>query len=487
MSVVAALGPWCVLAQEGQFASDQEPGKTVAPLAALGPPIPRPTERPLPITLPAALQLANARPLDIAAASERTRVALAQLQRAHVLWLPTIYLGFDYLRHDGQLQDIVGQVFGTSKSAFQVGAGPSAVFALSEAYYAPLAVRQVVRARQADFQAAVNNSLVAVADAYFAVQEARGALAGAEDAARRAAELTRRAEQLAPELTPPVEASRARTELARRRQAVHTARERWRTASADLTRLLRLDPGAVVEPVEPPHVQVPLIALDQSVDDLIPVGLTNRPELAARQALVQAALQQLRQEKLRPLVPSVLLRGTSTNPSGTLAGSYFGGGRNSNLSKFSARSDFDIQVLWELQNLGLGNRARVKERHAEHQLSLLELFRVQDQVAAEVVQAHAQAVAAAERVRDAEEGLRTAIDSADKNFEGMGQTKRVGNLNVLVIRPAEAVAAVQALAQAYVDYYAAVADFNRGQFRLYRALGQPGQWVTEQMECGKPD
>ena len=40
-----------------------------------------------------------------------------------------------------------------------------------------------------------------------------------------------------------------------------------------------------------------------------------------------------------------------------------------------------------------------------------------------------------------------------------------------------AVAAVQALAQAYGDYYAAVADYNRAQFRLYRALGRPAEAV----------
>ena len=36
-------------------------------------------------------------------------------------------------------------------------------------------------------------------------------------------------------------------------------------------------------------------------------------------------------------------------------------------------------------------------------------------------------------------------------------------------------AAVQALAQAYSDYYGAVADYDRAQFRLYHALGHPAQ------------
>jgi hypothetical protein len=42
-----------------------------------------------------------------------------------------------------------------------------------------------------------------------------------------------------------------------------------------------------------------------------------------------------------------------------------------------------------------------------------------------------------------------------------------------VVRPQEVVAAVQALGQANADFHAAVADFNRAQFRLYRALGHP--------------
>ncbi|HXG10405.1 MAG TPA: TolC family protein [Gemmataceae bacterium] len=461
----------------------QHPGAAPVPLR---PPAPTPYDRPLPINLPTALQLAGVRPLDIAAASERIRAAAAQLQAARVLWLPTIYLGTDYARHDGQIQRIEGDVFTTSRSSFMVGGGPSAVFALSEAIFAPLAARQVIRAREADWQAAANNSLLAVAEAYFNVQQARGELAGALDTARRAEELVRRAEQLAPGLAPPVEVVRARTELARRRQQVESARERWRTASAELGRVLRLDYGVLVEPLEPPHLQVTLLAPHQSVDDLIAIGLVNRPELAAQQALVQATLLRLRQEKLRPLVPSVLLRGNATNPAGTLAAGLFGGGINDNLSNFNGRSDFDIQVLWELQNLGIGNRARVEERRAEQRLALIELFRIQDRVAADVAQAHAQLAAAAARLGEAESGLRDAVDSMNKNFEGLGQTRRAGELLLLVIRPQEAVAALGQLAQAYNDYYGAVGDYNRAQFRLYRALGQPAQFVTHSNVADAP-
>lgn len=438
-------------------------------------PAPTPSDRPLPINLSTALQLGNARALDIAIASERTRVALAQLERARVLWVPSLQLGGNYFRHDGRLQNIEGDVLDLSRSAVLAGLAPNAVFATTDAIFGPLAARQVLRAREASFQAATNDTFLAVAETYFNAQQARGELAGALDATTRAEELVRRTEQLAPGLAPPVEVARARTELARRRQQVHSARERWRVASAELMRILRLDAAALVEPLEPPHLRVTLIGLDRSVDDLIPVALTNRPELAAQQALVQAALQLMRQERLRPLMPSLLLRGAATSPAGTLSSGIFGGGRNGDVSNFGARNDMDIQLLWQLDNLGFGNRARVNERRAEHQVAVLESFRLQDRVAAEVAQAYAQLESAAVRVGEAESGLKDAVDSVEKNFVGVSQTRRVGDINLLVIRPQEVVAAIQALAQSYNDYYSTVGDYNRAQFRLYRALGQPAQ------------
>src|SRR5436305_1208420 len=140
-----------------------------------------------------------------------------------------------------------------------LGAAPSFVCPPSEAILAPLAARQVVAAREADRRAAENDTPLAVAEAYFNVQRARGELAGAVQAERLGADLADRAEKLALGLAQPVEANRARAELARRRQAVEAAREAWETASADLNRLIRLPPAAKVEPVEPPDLRLDLL------------------------------------------------------------------------------------------------------------------------------------------------------------------------------------------------------------------------------------
>ena len=113
---------------------------------------------------------------------------------------------------------------------------------------------------------------------------------------------------------------------------------------------------AQVEPAEPPELLVELIDLEKPLDDLIALGLTYRPELSAQQAQVQATLALLKQERLRPLIPSILLRGYSTPVTGTLGAGYFGGGPNDSLGNGGLRSDFDVQVLWQLNNLGFGNR-----------------------------------------------------------------------------------------------------------------------------------
>jgi outer membrane protein TolC len=476
-----------LLVAAGPLSAQERPN----PLPAV--PATQPGERPLPIHLLSALHLANVQAMDVAIAAERIKVALAVLEQAKVLWLPTVTVGGDYYRHDGQFQDTAGNVSGNSRTAIMFGAGTgigqAAILNVNEAIFAPLVARQQVKSREADLQAASNNTLVAVTDAYFTVQQARGELAGATEASRLTEELVRRTRKLAPALVPELEVVRAEAELARRQQAELTARERWATAGAELLRVLRLDPGARVEPVEPPHLRVELIGLDRLVDDLIGLGLTHRPELASQKAQVEATLKLLKQERLRPLIPSVLLRGFSTPVTGTLATGVFAGGQNGSIGNPGWRGDLDLQVLWQLDNLGLGNRARIHQREAEKRVAVLELFRLQDRVAAEVAQAHAQAQLAARRVTAAERGVQAARESADKNLLALRQTKPAVGAVQLVVRPQEVVAAVQALAQAYLDYYGAVNDANRAQFRLYRALGQPAQCLLQewQAEGAKPN
>jgi len=268
------------------------------------------------------------------------------------------------------------------------------------------------------------------------------------------------------------------TLLANLEEQEATSYQDWLTSSANLNRLLRLDPAAVVIPLEPPHLQVTLISPKETVDALIPIGLTNRPELAAQQAVVQATLVRLKQERMRPLIPSLVLQSNAT-PDDRLGAGAFGTGTNG-LTSWNGRSDWDAEVVWELKNLGFGNRGLITQRRGEQRQATVELFRIQDLVAQDVTQAQATVRASRTRVNKSEAEVKAALASYAGNLKGLSETVRAGQLLQLINRPQEAVAALQQLEQAYIDYYTAANDYNRAEFRLYHATGFPARGVT----CG---
>ncbi len=176
------------------------------------------------------------------------------------------------------------------------------------------------------------------------------------------------------------------------------------------------------------------------------------------------------------MLPNIYTRGGSGHRPDSLAVTAFGAGPGGRIGGLRVRDDIEVEVMWELRNFGFGNAAFIRGRRAEFEESRMQAYRTQDVVAEEVVQAAAQLRSAAARVAKSERELKEAIQSAEDNYNGLGEIKRVGgNIVIPVIRPQEAMASVQALLQAYVDYYGVIADYNRAEFGLYRAIGNPGQ------------
>jgi outer membrane protein TolC len=448
----------------------------------LKPPPLEPTDVRFPINLATALRLSDARPLIVAAAQASVWVAEAQLTRAKVLWIPSVLFGVDYIRHDGGGPDFNKGIM-TAPSVNFFYAGPSLwqYVNVTDAYFEPLVARQVLNSRHLDIQSAKNDALLQTADAYFQVHQYRGMYAGALYTVERGHELVDRVVRLSRELVPKVEVTRAQNLLADLEQRAVSARQEWRVQSANLTQVLRLDPRAVVEPQEHDHVQVTLIDPARQLDDLMPIALANRPELASRHALVQAAEVRIRREKMRPLLPLVTLNGFQS--AGMLIqGGIFGLGPNSSLNQWRGRDDVSIQLMWQLENFGFGNLARIKDQRGSESRAIIELRKTQDMVAADVNRALARVQSAAARVLQADRALRTGIINFNGNMEGLEQTRRLANVLVLTFRPQEAVRSLQLLNVAFDEYFTTVAEYNRAQFELFRALGYPAQ----EMSCLRP-
>lgn len=448
-----------------------------------------------PIDLPGALRLAGVRDLDIAIARQRVAQSVAELQQAQALWLPSLFLGPNWVRHDGQAQVVEGPVRTISKSSLFLGAtaaggssvsgpvpaggpaqvsGLTTVLRLSDALFEPLAARQVVDARRAGIQVASNDALLGVAETYLDLQFAAGRLAVAREAAANAEALVKLTGSYA-RSGAGLEADyhRSLAERDRRRKEVEQAVGELEMASAELVRRTRLDPTIVVAPVEPPETLLHLVSGTCSVDDLILTGLRNRPELSEAQALVQATLIRLKQAKLRPLIPSVAFR---------YSGGGFGGGANGFFGAFDGRSDADVNLYWELQNLGFTDRAIARQRSAQNQVAALELLKLQDRIAAEVVRHEKGRIAAWRQIQEAGRAVPEAQSSLALNLANI---KRGAGLPGAT-RPIEVLQPVQALAVARTDYLDAVLSYNRAQFRLFHAIGQPPLLTPPPTSGGPP-
>jgi outer membrane protein TolC len=501
--------PW----QKSPLERSTPPGGEVVEVK---PPPLEPGDLRFPINLATALRLSDARPLVVVAAQASAWVAEAKLLHAKVLWVPTVNFAADYIRHDGIGPDLNnGQIIPPQTNAlgkfeaglpgkplnqninffyggggftlapstpnyfFQPDPGPALLPApmmqyLTDIIFEPLRQRQNLNAARWDIQTAKNDALYQTAYAYFNVHRWRGMYAVNVDVVQRGRRLVAEIADLSRDLVSAAEIDRARNLLAELEQAAVSARQQWRVASADLTRVLRLDPRAVVEPLEHDHAQITLIDPDRSLDDLIPIGLTNRPELAAHQAMVQATLVAIRREKMRPLVPSLLINGLQT-PMELIEVGGIGIGNGGKLNNWGSRDDISPQVLWSADGMGLSNLARVKQQRGMASGQIVELFRIQDKVAAEVTRAQADVQSAAARVVQAERQLEAALINYNGNVEGLRQTRRFGNVLEQIFRPQEAVFALQLLWSAYDNYITTVAEYNISQFEMFHALGYPSR------------
>lgn len=503
----------------------QEPAVPGGEVLDMRPPPLEPGDLGFPINLATVLRLSDARPILVAATGANVWVAEATLQKSKVLWVPTINLGADYTRHDGYGPDLnnglnipkgvnangqpspgsLGRPLQQNVNLFYGGGGftwapsgpnyfyqpnpgppllPSPQFQfMTDMIFQPLHDRQMLNSARWDVQTAKNDALFMTAKAYFDVHRYRGRYAVTIDAVQRGRHLVATMASLSADLVSRVEIDRARNLLADLEQQAVTARQDWRIASAELTRVLRLDPRAVVEPLEHDHLQITLITPARPLDDLIPIALTNRPELASHQALVQATLVSIRQEKLRPLLPALYMNGFQT-PYELIQAGAGGIGHGSKLNQWSPRDDISPQMLMTIDGLGLRNLAQIKEARGMTSQQLVELFRTQDSIAAGVTRTQADLQSAATRVVQAEREVKAALINYNGNIEGLAQTQRFGNVLIQIFRPWEVVFALQLLMSAYEHYIDTVADYNTAQFAMFHELGYPARELAFSRRTG---
>jgi outer membrane protein TolC len=442
---------------------------TPAPLSAqpaapldLAPPAP--VAESYPLDLATALRLADANNPTVGVARARAREAAAQLSRMRVLWIPTLTFGPTFFYHSGIDQNRKGEVFNVSRGNYTLGAGPSVRVDLSDALYLPLVARQNARAASAQAQATNNSIQLDVALAYLDLLEAHALTVINADTLDRTEQILKSAEAGAKGgiNKTPADVNRAAVEVSLRREEAAALRGRRAAASARLARLLLLDPAVELTPYEPAVVPLVLIPGETTLRQLVATGLRGRPEVATARAAVGAAGATLRQAKAAPLLPRV---------QADFIGGGLSGGRGNDFSPLTSQYNAGVAAVWNLEAFGVGNVYAIRGRQAAYDASLMHLREVESLVAAQVVEAAQTSAARYAAMEPAQEAVRQALEMyrkfRDASFAMLGAKAQ------LQFDALEPLTAVNSLNQARVQYLQQVVEFNRSQFRLYTAIGQP--------------
>ncbi len=348
-----------------------------------------------PIDLPAALRLADRANPEIGIARQGVLESLAVRLKARVILLPTLNGGGNLHIHSGTLQRSPGTILRVSSRSLYLGGGARTLAAesikypmisiyanLTDAIFKPLAAQQRVVASRFTVNSTFNTILRDVSDGYIDLMAAEARLAVFEESYANAMEVVRTTTNFA-EIGQErqADADRAQTEAALLNSQLQQAIAERTIASAELCRLLNLDPTMRLTTVGGPIPVLELVDRSYTVEQLISVAMRMRPDLQARNAEVAEMELHYRQERLRPILPTIGV--------GFSAGA-FGGGSNlqqppynvpSAFSNLQGRTDFDVAAFWTMERFGIGNVAKWRTRRAERDQNIAKRVRTLNLVA----------------------------------------------------------------------------------------------------------
>jgi outer membrane protein TolC len=429
----------------------------------------QPQPEPIQLNLPTALSMVGGDHPAVGFAQWRVQEAYATLDRAKVLWLPSIQPGFSFHKHDGNYQASNGGIVDVHRNSFQYGLGagstgagttprPGVVarFHLADAIFQPKISEKTAWARSHGANGVVNRQLLKVASAYLDLLDAKQDARIVEETQTRTAGLAKLTRDFAATGQGlPADADRIETESMLVESRLAIAHERIDVASAKLSQTLSIDAGRQIVPLDPTVLPIELVSPDFDKASLISTGLENRPELMEAQSLVAAACEQYQRQKYAPFVPSVLLG---------FSNGGFGGGVGNKLNNVQGRYDFDAILTWEIRNLGFGEGAARRETRARIQQTRYEQVRVLDQVAREIVEAHSQVTHRAKRIDITKNAIQSATNSYERNLSRIRDAQGL---------PLEVLQSIRALEDASRAYLKAVIEYDQAQFQLQWALGWP--------------
>ncbi|MBI4566424.1 MAG: TolC family protein [Planctomycetes bacterium] len=404
-----------------------------------------------PIDLPTVLRLAGANNLDIAFVREKVHEAYARSQLAEERFWPTVVPGYLYRRHEGLTQGTEGNFVDVDKQQMFAGVGARVRWELGDAIFSTLSASQRYEGSRSFLEATEQSIILEAAQAYYdLVRENLRARVSEQSAAV--------SEKLAAELDASFQAGRAfegdvlraRVQHATGRLEILRSREAIKLASLRLGSLLRLAPGIDLYPVD--VVPQPLQVVDPAAKDadLLQEAWERRPEIQEGLAELSASRHDRAGATWGPLIPDVQVEAVP-GQLGPVA------------SDLENTEDYAFFLGWRIGAGGLFDIGRHHLADARVRQAEINLERIRQRVADEVLSSLAQLRAKDEQRKLAEQAVKDAERALDLN-----QQRQARNIGL----PLEVLHAEEALTRARLDHYTAVVEYNQAQLRAFASIGR---------------
>ncbi|HZU37034.1 MAG TPA: TolC family protein, partial [Gemmataceae bacterium] len=256
-----------------------------------------PASRVVPIQFDTVFRLAEEQNAQIALAREKLHESQTELQLAAKGWLPNIYAGLGYYRHEGGIQNEDGTLTHSSSGALFPGLNIQTEFDLREAVFQRVNAERKLWQQRGELRKVTNETLLEAATTYIDLLTARRSAALVRELEPLQDDLLRRAEK---QLTPTDQRARVlvesiQAEISGRKQALARLRQQGDAAAAKLAYLLGLPPDARLVPTESTLTPLELVDVSRPVEELVARVLTNGPglrELEGLLAVIQCGIDQ---------------------------------------------------------------------------------------------------------------------------------------------------------------------------------------------------
>jgi outer membrane protein TolC len=406
----------------------------------------------LPVSFDTVLRLTQDQNGQINLARERIRQAGAEKELAQKRWLPDLYTGISYYRHEGGIQNEDGTLQHSSFGALFGGLEVGGRLDLRDLAFQKIDAERRLWQQKGELSRLTSENLLDAGGTYIDLLTARTSEGIQAILLKDLAALLTTGEKLAlVDKSSQVEVSRIAAEISAQRQQRLKAQEQSNAAAAKLAYLLGVDPDAELQPLE--EVMAPLQIVDAvtPVEDLVARALSTGPGVRETQHIL-SILEEARQtgQGAGNYLPTLEMR---------MVEGIFGAGPGAR-STWDNRWDLGLQMRWNLTEF---LTAKERQRVAQSRMNQVHLSyqELKARLIAGVKEAYEAIHSAQEQMRETREMIthtRATLKWSRYRFTELELQKRAS--------PSEVLQALRSLAGAQLAYLGAVRDYNRAQVRL---------------------